>query len=509
MTDETTVVVETSAGALRGSIDDAGTAVFRGIPFAAPPVGDRRFAPPAPLEPWDGTRDATAFGAASVQAGGRLEGRDTPNPTGMFGNIFGAGDLDVAEDCLFLNLWTPAVDDRKRPVLVWIHGGAFRMGTGALPGYDGAALAQNGDVVVVTINYRLGILGFLYAPELGAANAGLLDQVAALEWVTREIERFGGDPDQVTVFGESAGAKSVECLMAMPAARGLFRRAVMQSTYAIPMDTESATAKTQAMLDALGTDDHAELRRVPLLKLLEVDAATMAAGGAVGGGGGPVVDGTVLPDHPVDAFRRGDAAEIDTIIGTTLDESRLFGAFMGGFDEIDDESAIARIAMFVGGGDQQVAKEALEVYRRAHAETGASTGNVDIALAVQTDRMFRQHSIALAESLSDHNPSTYMYLFAWRSPVMDGKLGACHGIEIPFVFGNLDSGMGRVAGDPSTTRPLSDEVQPAWLSFARTGDPGNGWPPYDTSSRTTIVFGNEVSVEADPLGSIRRFWAEV
>ena len=503
-----TAIVETSAGQLRGELRDDGSAVFRGVPFAAPPVGDNRFAPPQPVEPWTGVADALEWGPASVQAGGRLKGREEAPQRGMFGGMFGAGDLEVREDCLYLNVWTPGLDDRKRPVMVWIHGGAFRMGTGALPGYDGQALSTDGDVVVVTINYRLGLLGFLYAPELGAANLGLLDQVAALEWVRNEIAAFGGDPDQVTIFGESAGVKSVECLLAMPAASGLFSRAVVQSTYAIAMDTETAAQKTKALLTALGTDDVERLRTIPLLELLDADAASTPAAGGLAGGGGPVVDGDTLPVAPVNAFADGHAADVDVIVGTTLDEARLFGAFMGGLDEIDDDAARQRLAMFLPGDDDALRTRALEVYRKARADFGESTTAADVVLAVQTDRMFAQHSIRVAEALARHNPRTFMYLFAWKGTGMDGKLGACHGIEIPFVFGNLTEGMGRIAGDSPQARALSDVVRDAWLTFAKTGVPSPTWPAYDASTRSTIVFGPETRVVDAPLDDIRRFWTD-
>ena len=503
------VDVATSAGTLGGS-REGGVDVFRGIPFASPPVGERRFAPPQPVEPWSGVRDATAFGPAAVQAGGRLAGRDKPPATGMFGGMFGAGGLEVAEDCLYLNVWTPACDDRRRPVMVWIHGGAFRMGTGALPGYDGTTLATRGDVVVVTVNYRLGLLGFLYEPALGAVNLGLLDQVAALEWVQREIAAFGGDPDQVTIFGESAGAKSTECLLAMPAAKGLFRRAIVQSAYEAPMTAELAHQRTKSLLAALGTEDPHELRKVPVLRLLEADTAAGAAGGATTAlGGGPVVDGTVLPVAPIDALRAGAAAGVDVIVGTTLDESRLFAAFGGGLDPLDDGELRQRVRPAVGhmAAGEGAVDELIEVYRKALVDLGDEATNSAVATGVMTDRTFRQHSISLAEALATHAEQVFMYLFAWKGVALDGKLGACHGIEIPFVFGTLDVGLGRIAGDSPEARALSDRVLQHWLDFAHTGDPGNGWPRYDTGTRSTIVFDRQTRVIDAPLEPIRRFWS--
>jgi para-nitrobenzyl esterase len=499
-------IVDTTAGPLRGEEREDGSLVFRGIPFAAPPVGDLRFAPPQPVEAWSAVADATEFGPAAVQAGGKLNGREEAAPGSMFGGIFGAGELEVAEDCLYLNVWTPAADEKRRPVMVWIHGGAFRMGTGAGLGYDGSVLSAEGDVVVVTLNYRLGVLGFTYAPEIGSSNLGLLDQIAALEWVQREIDRFGGDPEQVTIFGESAGAKSVECLLAMPAARGLFTRAVMQSTYGIPMDTEMGAQRTKSLLAALGSDDVNDLRRVPLLDLLradtEVTAAAMAGGSATAGGTGPIVDGTTLPQEPIAAFGDGVAAGVEVIIGTTLDEAHLFGAFTGGLDEVDDDGVVQKISTF-----SDRAAEAVEVYRAALDAFGQPTDNASVALAVQTDRMFRQHSIAVAEAIASSSADVYMYLFTWKGTAMGGKLGACHGIEIPFVFGTLSEGMGRIAGDTPEARALSDVVRASWLAFARTGRPDAAWPRYDASTRSTMLFGTDVAPVDDPLGDIRTFWA--
>ena len=502
------VEIELTSGRVRGEAGEDGFAVFRGIPFAAPPVGELRFAPPQPVEPWKGVADATTYGPASIQ-GGRLPGREAPPRQGMFGGLFGAGDLDVSEDCLYLNVWTPGVDDARRPVMVWIHGGAFRMGTGGSPGYDGTALATRGDVVVVTLNYRLGMLGFLYAPEIGAANLGLLDQVAALEWVQREIAAFGGDPDQVTIFGESAGAKSVECLCAMPAAKGLFKRAIAQSTYGTLVEPEDAAQRTKALLDALGLADASDLRNVPLEKLVATEASLpMGLGAGVGGGGGPVRDAATLPIAPTEVFAAGNANAAEVIVGTTLDESRLFGAFGGGLDGLDDDALLTR--MRASFGDDEKATKAIEVYRKERAAFGESEDAGDVLMAVQTDQMFRQHSIRVAEALASTQPSTYMYLFTWKSTALGGKLGACHGIEIPFVFGTLGAGMGQLAGDTPESQALAEAVMDAWLSFAKTGAPTSAglpeWPAYDTARRATMILGAETRVTDAPLDAIRQFW---
>jgi para-nitrobenzyl esterase len=488
MTDS--VVVKTSRGALRGERTADSIEVFRGIPFAAPPVGALRYRPPAPATAWDGVRDATRFGPAAMQGA-----RQAPTG-GVFAGAFGPSDLGISEDCLTLNVWTPAADGAKRPVMVWIHGGAFRMGTGASPGYDGSTLVRRGDVVVVTLNYRLGVLGFLHQPEIGSVNLGLLDQVAALKWVASEIEAFGGDPDQVTIFGESAGGKSVECLLTMPSAAGLFRRAIAQSTYAPPMDPAASAARAEALVARLGLESPEGLRHVDADALLQADVELMMAnpGGATGGAG-PVVDGDVLPTATVEALAAGRARGVPLLIGTTLDEARLFGAFAGG-----GGAAAGDI-----GPDELVA-----LYRKDLAERGEPNEPADIQSAISTDRMFRQHSIRVAATQSAPQPATYMYLFGWKSQGYEGRLGACHGIELPFVFGTHDAPMGLLAGNSEEARELGLAVQDAWLSFAKTGRPTSDrlpqWPPYNTDDRSTMVLDRESRVEQAPMEAIRLWW---
>ncbi|CAA9253341.1 MAG: hypothetical protein AVDCRST_MAG50-2292 [uncultured Acidimicrobiales bacterium] len=500
--------VVTASGALRGDVDDSrGLTVFRGVPYAAPPVGDRRFRAPQPVEPWDGVRDALAFGPAAVQPEGQPS---------MFGGLFGSAGLGVSEDCLTLNVWTPAVDDRRRPTMVWIHGGAFRMGTAGAGGYDGSELARRGDVVVVSLNYRLGLLGFLCSPELGAANAGLLDQVAALEWVHREIARFGGDPDQVTVFGESAGGKSIECLLAMPAARGLFSRAILQSTYSPPMDVEAAAQRARDIAAELGAGsaDLEILRSAPVDALLAAEqraaAAATAEGRTAPSGAGPVVDGTVLPRLPIEAVLEGSAASVPLLLGTTLDESRLFGALAPEPPVRDDETLAARLVSILPGDDPHRGRRAAAEYRRARSERGESIDPVDIWFAASTDATFRQHSIRLAEAYAARQPDTWMYLFSWASTSNEGRLGAFHAVELPFVFGTFDEPLGRLAGDSPEARSLGEAVQDAWLAFACTGRPKASalpdWPPYEPGRRATMVLGATCEVVEAPMDDERRLW---
>jgi para-nitrobenzyl esterase len=505
MTDEAQPTVATTSGVLAGRATTDGGAEFRGVAYASPPVGEARFCGPTPVDPWTGERDATEFGTASFQATG-----------GPMTHVFGAGDLPVGEDCLTLNVWTPGVDDSRRPVMVWIHGGAFRMGTGSSPMYDGTRLSRAGDLVVVGINYRLGLLGFSGAGGPGEANCGLLDQVAALEWVQREIARFGGDPDRVTVFGESAGAKSIECLLAMPAAEGLFHRAILQSTYATALDPDVAGRRARAIADELGAEptDVARLRAADLDVLAKAEGAVLLAEGpapAGTGGGGPVLDPDSLPRAPIDAIADGTAAEVPLMIGTTLDEFHLFASMgmnpAGG--DPDDAALRAHVATLLAADpDDSRVDAALDAYRGARAGQGRDTANSQVAIDAITDRVFRQHSIRLAGAASRHG-EVYAYLFTRPSPAMGGALGACHGIEIPYVFGNL-SAAAAFAGDDDATRQLSDAVQAAWIAFARGGAPDSEhlgpWPRYDETRRATMVLGDESDVVTAPLDAIRDAW---
>jgi para-nitrobenzyl esterase len=497
--------VTTSLGVLRGLATDDGGAEFRGVRYSAPPTGERRFCAPGPLAPWDDEQDATEFGIASVQATG-----------GPMAHVFGAGDLPVGEDCLTLNVWTPGLDDERRPVMVWIHGGAFRMGTGSSPMYDGTRISRTGDLVVVGINYRLGLLGFSASDAPGDANCGLLDQIAALKWVQREIAAFGGDPDHITVFGESAGAKSVECLLAMPAARGLFHRAILQSTYTTTLDPQVSARRVASIASQLGASDTdvAALRSAELHALSKAEGEVLlaeGAGAAGSGGSGPVLDPDSLPRPPIDAIADGATAEIPLLVGTTLDEFHLF-ALMGmnpaGADP--DEAALrAHVAMLLGvDGDDARTTAAIDAYRGARAGQGRRAENGDVAIDAMTDRVFRQHSVRLASAASRHG-EVYSYLFTRPSPALEGALGACHGIEIPYVFGNL-AASAAFAGDDADARTLSDAVQAAWIAFARGGAPDTEqlgpWPRYDEHRRSTMVLGDESTVVDAPLDAIRDVW---
>jgi para-nitrobenzyl esterase len=499
-------VVDTKYGKLEGTSED-GVDVFRGVRFAAPPLGALRFQAPQPPESWTGVQPATEFGHTSPQ--GVLQIGDLPFADAEFAN----------EDCLFLNVWTPACDDRRRPVLVWIHGGAFLYGSGSTPWYWGDALAKRGDVVVVTINYRLGALGFLNLDGLlpATANAGMLDQAAALRWVKDNIAAFGGDPGNVTIFGESAGGMSVGTLLGMPAAQGLFQRAIPQSGAAHnALTAAEASGVARALLDKLGiaTEEAAKLREVPVADIVSAQEAVnlqYSATPAASESGGqmlpfqPCVDGSTLPRLAVDAVADGFTKEVSVLIGTTRDEAKLFLIMNPAISSMDDAGLLAAFQISTPRGKGE---ELLNAYRAARPNASVT----DIYGARQTDHTFRIPAIRLMEARLKHNPAVYSYLFTAESPTPG--LGACHAIEIPFVFGTLGkAGAAQFSGSGPGAEALSEKVMDAWIAFARTGNPATAslpaWPAYDTATRSTMLLGPECKVVQDYGSAEREAWTGV
>ena len=493
------IAVETRQGRVEGFEAD-GLAQFRGIPFAQPPVGALRFAAPAPPESWAGVRDARAFSLSAPQL-----------PVD-FDLIPGLDVGPIGEDCLYLNVVTPAADGARRPVLVWIHGGAFTIGSASQDMYDPRPLARRGDVVVVSINYRLGAFGFLsLEPHLpdATANAGLLDQVAALRWVRDNVEAFGGDPANVTIFGESAGGMSVGCLLGLPAAAGLFTRAVPMSGAAHSMlSAEVADEVVKALLDELSLGSAPALRDVPVDALLRAQAVVEARlrDGRARGGFRPAVDGNTLPEPPIDAIRGGLSRDVDVLTGAARDEWKLFGFMDPGAAKLDDAGLERRIEERVPGAGARI----IDAYRKARPEATPP----ELFFAIETDRIFSVPSILLAEAQSGQRARTYSYLFTWESPLLDGALGACHGIDVPFVFGAIGTAQAeRFAGSGPDAQRLCERAMDAWLGFARTGDPGHpdlpAWPGYEPGRRATMLFGAACELANDPLGAERRAWEGV
>ncbi len=466
---------KTTHGDVKG-VEKLGCLQFRGIPFAAPPVGKLRWQPPQPADKWDGVRDATDYGAICPQNVGTME---------AMGGVGRAAMPPMSEDCLTLNVWTPAADDALRPVMVWIHGGAFSTGSGRTPWYSGHNFARDG-IVCVTVNYRLNAFGFLRFDDLfdelnGTGTLGIRDQIAALEWVRDNIANFGGDPSNVTIFGESAGGMSVGTLLASPSARGLFSKAIPQSGAAHnASDPKSATEIAEKFLDVVGV---AKGDTEAMLALTAEQILEGAAGLAMIEGARmpfqPVVGDDVVPVAPIEALRKGVSSDIATLVGTCREEWKLFSLGM-------------REGQRIPRTDPKL--------QAAYTESS----ELDLFNAVQTDRIFRIPAIRLAEAQVANGGPTWMYRFDWASPAMDGKLGACHALEIPFVFDNIEApGVGVFTGG-AAPQSIATEMHDAWVSFARDGDPG--WAPYDTGKRTTKIFDVPTSVADDPDAETRVVW---
>ncbi len=480
--------VETTGGRIRGR-SRRGIALFAGIPYAAPPVGELRWAPPQPAPRWRGVRDATRFGLAAPQVAA----------TGMAGRL----EVPWREDCLTLNVATPAADGGSRPVLVWIHGGAFRHGTSATPWYDGTSFAARGDVVVVSLNYRLGALGFCRLPgEPTSGLNGILDQIAALEWVRDNISAFGGDPAQVTVAGESAGAFSVVTLLSMERSAGLFQRAIAQSGAGHHvLGASRAALVAESLLHELDAADIDEARQRSTVEVLaaqsRVEARAHELLSRVEQPFYPSIDGDLLPARPVDLLAKGAGAEVALLTGTNADEMTLFG--LGATTE---ESLAPAMAHYVDPPDELIA-----LYRAAHPEASAG----QIAVALTTDHVFRIPAIRAAEARWAHAGDTWMYLFDWKSRAFGGFLGATHALEIPFTFATLDvPGVELFLGTKQPPVRLSDAMHGAWTAFVRSGTPQTdvlpAWQPYDPGGRAVLRFADDIEVLADPPGAIREAW---
>ncbi len=492
------VTVETSAGAVVG-IDHGAHQAFLGLPYARPPTGEMRWLAPEPPQAWDGVRPASSFGDAAAQP-------DHPVPG------FAASGLR-SEDCLSLNVYTPRADGAQRPVMLWIHGGGFTHGSAGEALYDGGALAERGDLVVVTINYRLGALGYLAPPapaEQGpgiAPNVGQLDQVAALTWVHDEISRFGDDPREVTLFGRSAGASAASALLAMPAARGLFRRAIMQSGGGgEPASVEEGASAAPLLARELGVEpaDARALRALPTESLLAAQAALTGRARF-----GPVLDGEVIGAATPEFAARGALSEITIMLGTNRDEMKQFRRMQARPPQSDEE-LLAEVRQAMPRGRESWAERVIGVVRSSRQGRRLPRANLDVGDVVAGARM-RAGSTRLAE-LSGRHQSAFLYLFDWESPARRGDLGSCHSLEMPFVFGTLDAPMqDRFAGSGPAAERLSSQMMDAWLGFARSGSPSHEgigrWPSYEPRSPPTMIFGPNSGVEEAPLEEERAlFW---
>jgi len=483
---------------------------FRGIPFAKPPIGNLRFRAPEPAEPWTGVRPARDFGPSSIQVRGGLVTSAVPEP--------------ISEDCLYLNVYTPAADDARRPVFFWIHGGAFIFGAGGEAVYDGGRLAERGDIVVVTINYRLGALGFCHWSEAERArfgvtcNAGVLDQIAALRWVQANIAALGGDPGSVTIAGESAGAFSVAMLLAMPAARGLFQRAIAQSGARLSRGGGDPGRATRDLVQALELSEQRleALWEVPAERLLAAQQQAAARSGRASAFS-PTHDGDTLPLPLDEALASGACARVPLLIGTNRDEMNLFlGAALKKLNEpLDDATLLAQLGNLIRGASEARLRALLDVYRSSRSAHHLPHSDRALLAAITSDALWRVPSYRFAEAYRQHQPATFQYLFTYESPAMRGALRACHGLELPFVFGTLDApGQAAFAGSGESVQRLSDRMMASWLSFTRTGDPSiagpnRSWPAYEPERRPTMVFDRDSGLEAAPYEHERAAWDDL
>jgi para-nitrobenzyl esterase len=498
-------VVETTAGKVRGYARN-GIQTFKGIPYAATTEGAGRFVPPARPKPWTGLRSSLQYGPVSPQ----------PDRTGWQNDeaafLFNWNDGIQGEDCLRVNIWTPALNDgKKRPVMVWLHGGGFVAGNGQEhPGYDGENLSRRGDVVVVSLNHRLGVVGYLNLAEYGdqyasSANVGNLDIVAALEWVRDNIANFGGDPGNVTIFGQSGGGGKVGTLMAMPSATGLFHRAIIQSGSTLRQATPDRSGKlAAAVIEELG------LSRSTLQKIHDVPYQQLVKAGiealrrlqqanppapppsAAAFGWGPTVDGKVLPDHAFDPVAPARSAKIPLMVGTVLNE---FTTALGNpaLEQMTNDELVKRVSEQY----KDKAGEIIKVFRDAHP--GAKP--LDLFSRISAARV-RQNAVTQAVRKAAQGAApAYLYWFTWQTPILDGRPRAFHCAEIAFAFYNTDVAASMTGGGEDA-RALAAKVSDAWINFARSGDPNHAglpkWRPYKPEQGAVMIFDNRCEVKNDP-----------
>jgi para-nitrobenzyl esterase len=487
------VIAETSRGRVRGVVMD-GIRTFKGIPYGAPTDGANRFQEAKPAIPWKGIRDAVAYGPICPQ-------EISPRPS------FAASwsvDSTMNEDCLVLNVWTPGLrDHHKRPVMVWLHGGGFSSGSGSCPVYDGTNLARKGDVVVVTLNHRLNVFGHLYLAKIGGSeyaetgNIGIFDLIAALRWVRVNIAEFGGDPDNVTIFGQSGGGAKVSTLMAIPQTRGLFHRAIVQSgSHLDGLTVEEANANALIFLKAaeVPPTDLSRLRKLSFEQLLAA-LRKVTRGPGVHPVFSPVIDGRFLARGPWTPDGPACSANIPMLIGTTRTETTaLIGAADPTLFALDDGGLHQKLAAWMPPGD---VGRIVAGYRKI--SPGASPS--DLFFAITSARRVRQQAWVQAERKSTQNAAQiWLYELDWQTPVDDGKWQSPHSLDLAFVFDNVARSESMV-GKGEEPRTLAEQMSSTWLAFARTGNPNNKavpqWSPFRVPERMTMVFNTKSRAMAD------------
>jgi para-nitrobenzyl esterase len=513
-------IVETTSGRLRGGTVE-GVAAFKSIPYGAPTGGLARFLPPGPPEPWAGIRDALDYAGQAPQSRlGFPQRAELADFSGL------ADASPETEDCLTLNVWTQAPGAQgRRPVMVWFHGGAFSFGSSNAERLRGSRLAAHHDVVVVTVNQRLNIFGHLDlsrvvgAEYAASGNAGTLDMLAALRWVRDNIAAFGGDPGNVTIFGESGGGGKVSVLLAMPAARGLFHRAIIQSGAVVRLRTADRAARlTECVLAACGHPAD-PLRHLQSLSIAQLQAVIEPAVRALGPSPyplfdrypfGPMVDGDIVPRHPFDPDAPAASADIPLIIGDMKDETASFLAHDDAVwhRTLSEPALRERVAAVAGPHVDRV----LATYRRLHPDTNPT----ELLIAITTDSNFRVRSLALAQrkakqAAAEGGAPVWMYAFEWETPVFGGRLKAPHAMDVPFVFDTLD--LTNATDNGPTARTLAATMSATWAAFARTGRPSHpalpDWPAYTPAERATMRFDATCQVAHDPMQETRMLWQEI
>jgi para-nitrobenzyl esterase len=494
LSDQPAPIVTAKTGRLRGSMDGS-IYVFKGIPYGAPTGGANRFKPPRLPNPWAGVRDALKFGDQCPQMA--VSSSNEPR----------SGTVSTSEDCLVLNVWTPGLrDSKKRPVMVWLHGGGYVGGSGASPVYDGTRLAQRGDTVIVTLNHRLNAFGYLYlgggaGPEYAdSGNIGQLDLIAALEWVRDNIAEFGGNPQQVTIFGESGGGSKVGTLMAMPLAKSLFHRAILQSGYGLTAITAEEAAKTtDGVLAALNLN-RSQVRQLTTVPMEKLSEALRKVTGGMPMGVGPVLDGRSVPRHPFTPDAPPISADIPVIVGSNKDETTFLFPAPDAFD-LDWVGLKKHVTTALPRAD---ADKVIGELRRLRPKATPS----DLYFTVTTELGMGTNARTFAtRKAAQGSAPVYLYRMEWETPVNGGRMRAHHGLDLPLMFDNVDKSLAMVGTGAADAQRVADAMSTAWLAFARTGSPNAAglayWPAFNAQQQPTMIFNVISRAVSDPIRDVR------